>query len=252
MVARVHPTAVVDGSATLGDGVVVGPLCVVGEGVELDGDTELIAQATVLGPCRIGKRNKIFPHATLGAAPQDRTHEGEPTSLVIGDDNVFREGATVHRGTVKGGAVTRIGSRGLFMVGAHVAHDSDVGDDVTLANFTSLGGHVKVGNRFVAGGHVAVAPYVSLGEMAFAAGGSMIERDVPPFVIVSGDRARIRGLNRVGLERGGVPEESRRALSTAYRMLFRKGEPMALGARDIPETVRRDPYVTRLLAALLV
>ena len=158
-----------------------------------------------------GEGNVVYPHVTLGAPPQDRTWSGEPTDLVIGDDNQFRESVTVHRGTAKGGGVTRIGSHCLLMVGAHVAHDCTVADGVTLTNNTSLGGHVVVGRRAVIGGHVAVAPFVTIGELSFAAGGAMIERDVPPYVIVAGDRARVRALNRVGLLRAEVPGSVPRA-----------------------------------------
>lgn len=251
MTVQVHSTAVVDASATLGDGVIVGPLSVVGADVTLGEGTELVAQATVLGPCRIGKRNRVYPHATLGASPQDRSWAGELTTLVVGDDNVFRESVTVHRGTVKGGGVTRIGSGCLFMVGAHVAHDACVADGVTLANYTSLGGHVEVGARAVLGGHVAVAPFVRIGELSFAAGGSMIERGVPPFVIVSGDRARVRGLNRVGLERAAVPDASQEALAAAYGMLFRSKTPLAVAAKAVASELGHDPWVARLVAAVL-
>jgi UDP-N-acetylglucosamine acyltransferase len=250
MGARIHPTAVVDPGAELDDGVVVGPLSVVGAGVRIGEGTELLAQATVLGPCVIGRRNRIFPHASLGASPQDRSHAGQPTTLVVGDDNVFRESVTVHRGTEKGGGTTRIGASCLFMVGVHVAHDCDVGDGVTFANYTSLGGHVRVGARAVLGGHVAVAPFVRIGELSFAAGGAMIERRVPPFVIVAGDRARVRGLNRVGLSRAGIPEASRAALEAAYRILWVSKEPLSV-AREVAEREwGTDPYVATLLAAL--
>lgn len=247
MAARVHSTAVVDSSAELADGVRIGPLCYVGAGVRIDEDTELVAQATVLGPSRIGRRNRIYPHATLGASPQDRSWKGEPTELVIGDDNEFRESVTVHRGTPKGGGVTRVGSGCLLMVGSHVAHDCTVGDGVTLANATSLGGHVVVESAVVTGGHVAVAPFVRVGEIAFAAGGALIERPVPPFVIVAGDRARVRGLNRVGLERRGVPEASRAALDRAFRALFRKGVPRTIALREIDAALLQDPYAEKLV-----
>jgi UDP-N-acetylglucosamine acyltransferase len=247
MAALVHATAVVDPDARLGAAVTVGPLCYVGPGVEIGEGTELVSQATVLGPCRLGRNNRVYPHATLGAPPQDRSWSGEPTELVVGDDNVFRESVTVHRGTVKGGGVTRIGSRCLFMVGAHAAHDTVVGDDVTLANYTSLGGHVRVGDRVVLGGHVAVAPFVQIGEIAFAAGGAMIERNVPPFVIVSGDRARVRGLNSVGLTRAGVPEASRAVLADAQRMLWHSGEPIASALPAALAAHGDDPYVRRLV-----
>jgi UDP-N-acetylglucosamine acyltransferase len=246
----VHPSAVVDPGARLGAGVVVGPLCYVGPDVEIGAGTELLAQATVLGPCRIGEDNRIHPHATLGGTPQDRSWSGEPTELVIGDRNVFRESVTVHRGTAKGGGTTRIGSGCLVMVGAHVAHDCDVRDGVTLTNNASLGGHVTVGERAVVGGHVAIAPFVRVGELSFAAGGAMIERDVPPYVIVAGDRARVRALNRVGLRRAGVPEESQRALDRAFRALFRSGEPLTVAAQAVEAEYGADPYVRRLLDAL--
>jgi UDP-N-acetylglucosamine acyltransferase len=250
--ATVHPSAVVDPGARLGAGVVVGPLCYVGPEVEIGAGTELVAQATVLGPCRIGQDNRIHPHATLGGPPQDRSWSGETTELIVGDRNVFRESVTVHRGTAKGGGTTRIGSGCLVMVGSHVAHDCDVRDGVTLTNYTSLGGHVTVGERAVVGGHVAIAPFVRVGELSFAAGGAMIERDVPPYVIVAGDRARVRALNRVGLRRAGVPEESHGALHRAFRALFRSGEPLAVAARAVEVEYGADPYVRRLLDALAV
>jgi len=250
MAVSVHPTAVVDARAELGDGVRIGPLCHVGAGVIVGEHTELVAQATVLGPSRIGRRNRIFPHATLGAPPQDRSYRGEHTELVVGDDNDFREAVTIHRGTPKGGGVTRVGSGSLFMVGSHVAHDCTIGDGVTLANGTSLGGHVIVESSVVTGGHVAVAPFVRLGEIAFAAGGALVERPVPPFVIVSGDRARVRGLNRVGLARRGVPRESRDALESAFRVLYRKGVPLAVALREMDPELTADAYVTRLVTFL--
>jgi UDP-N-acetylglucosamine acyltransferase len=249
---RVHPTAVVDPSARLGENVVVGPLSYVGPQSEIGDGTEIVAQATVLGPCRLGRRNVVFPHATLGAPPQDRSFAGEPTELTTGDDTIFREHVTVHRGTVKGGGTTRIGAGCLLMVGAHVAHDSTIGDLVTLTNYTSLGGHVEIGARAVIGGHVAIAPFVRVGELVFAAGGAMIERDVPPYVIVSGDRARVRGLNRIGLERAEIPRASRDALDRAYRMLWLSKVPLHVAAKSVQVELGTDPYVRRLLDSLAV
>jgi UDP-N-acetylglucosamine acyltransferase len=248
----VHETAFVDKAAELHPGVSIGPLSYVGAGVRVGEGTQVVAQATLLGPVVIGRNNRIFPHATLGAAPQDRSYAGEPTELVIGDDNVFRESVTVHRGTARGSGVTRIGNGGLYMVGTHVAHDCVVGDFGTFANYTSLGGHVRVMDRVVTGGHVAVAPFCVIGELAFAAGGAMIERDVPPFVIVAGDRARVRGINDVGLSRAGVPEGSRKALRRAYRMLWGSKEPLVVAARAVGAELGRDPYVARLLSAVAV
>jgi UDP-N-acetylglucosamine acyltransferase len=249
-VARVHPSALVDRSAALSDDVTVGPYCVVGAGVVIGAGSELSAHAVVQGPTRIGERNRIHPFASLGGPPQDKSWLGEPTRLEIGDDNDFREQVTVHRGTLKGGGLTRIGSRCLLMVGAHVAHDCQIGDDVVLANLTTLGGHVRLESRVVCGGQVAVAPFVRLGRACFIAGGAMVERNVPPFVIAQGDRARVRALNKVGLRRMGVPADSVRALERAFRILFRSGQPLASALIAVTSELSRDAYVAELCASL--
>lgn len=247
MTVSVHPTAVVEAGACLERGVTVGPLCHVGARVYIESGTELLAQVSIWGPCRLGKNNRVLPFAVLGAPPQDRSFSGEETELVIGDDNVFREHVTVHRGTGRGGGVTRVGSRNLFMVGAHVAHDCSVGNDVVLTNYVSLGGHVRVGDGAVCGGHVAVAPFVRLGDLCFVAGGSLVERDVPPYLVVAGDRARVRSVNRVGLERAGVPLESRRALRRAYWMLYRGSAPIDQAVQAARAELGGDPHVALLL-----
>jgi len=230
---------------------VVGPLCHVAAGVRVGDGCELLGSVTLLGPgTRLGRRNRVFPGAVLGAPPQDRSHRGEPTVLEIGDDNEVREQVTIHRGTAKGGGATRVGSRCLFMVGAHVAHDAQVGDDVILTNLATLGGHVVVEPHVVCGGHVAVQPFVRLGRGCFLAGGARVERDVPPFVIAAGDRARVRALNAVGLERMGVPSASRAALERAFRILWHKGRPLSEGVRLARAELAGDAYVEELLGAL--
>jgi UDP-N-acetylglucosamine acyltransferase len=249
-VIAVHPTAVVSPFAELGEGVSVGPLCVIGEGVELGPDCRLIGSCTIFGPAILGAGNVVHPYAVLGGDPQDRSHAGETTRLEIGDRNVFREHVTVHRGTAKDRAATIIGDDGLFMAGVHVAHDVVIGDGVTLANGTLLGGHVAIGDRVTTGGRAALAPFVCIGEGAFIAAGAMVEIDVPPFVIVAGDRARIRALNRVGLRRQGVPDGSRRALAAAFRALFRGSSPIGESIHAVPEDVARDPYVQKLVEFL--
>lgn len=249
--ARIHPSAVVEPGAELAESARVGPFCHVAAGVRLGEGTELLAHVSVLGPgTRLGRNNRVFPGAVLGAPPQDRSHRGEPTLLEIGDDNEIREQVTVHRGTVKGGGVTRVGSRCLFMVGAHVAHDCSVADDVILTNLATLGGHVVVEPHVVCGGHVAVQPFVRLGRGCFLAGGARVEQDVPPFVIAAGDRARVRALNTVGLERMGVPAESRAALERAFRVIWHKGRPLAEGLRLARAELTGDAHVEELLRAL--
>src|SRR5688572_21705814 len=162
MTVRVHPSAVVEPGAELGSSVVIGPFSYVSKDVTIGDDSELVAHVTVLGPTRIGRRNRIFPYATVGAAPQDKSYAGERTELVLGDDNEIREQSTLHRGTTKGGGFTRVGSRCLLMVGAHLAHDCELGDDVVLTNLATLGGHVRVADNAVLGGLVAIAPFVRI------------------------------------------------------------------------------------------
>lgn len=246
--STIHPLAHVDPKAQLGEDVVVGPFAVIEADVELGEGTRIDAHAIVRSGTRLGRRNEVHAFAVLGGAPQDRRHAGEPTTLEIGDDNVFREHVTAHRGTAHGGSVTRIGSGGLFMVGAHVAHDARVGDRVTLANGTLLAGHVDIADHVVTGGHVAIAPFVRVGARAFLAGGSMVERDIPPFVIAEGNRARVRALNRVGLERSGVPLASREALRRAFRRLYVSKRPREQTLAEFEADV--DPFVRELVAFL--
>ena len=244
----IHSTAIVSSTARLGAGVEVGPFAVIEDGVVLGAGTRIEAHAMVRRGTRAGVNNVVHPFAVLGGEPQDRRHAGEDTTLEIGDSNVFREHVTVHRGTAHGGGVTRIGSHGLFMVGAHVAHDCQLGDAVILANATLLGGHVTLGDHVVTGGGVAFAPFVRVGERAFLAGGAMVERDVPPFVIAAGDRARVRALNKVGLRRSGAPEASVIRLEAAFVAIFRKG-PRAVVAASLRDD--DDPFVRALAAAVL-
>lgn len=243
----VHDSAVIEPGAELGPGVSVGPFCFVGRGVRLGARTRLIAQATVLGPTELGADTLVYPYATLGAAPQDRTYRGEPTRLVVGSGCIFREQVTVHRGTAKADGVTTIGSRCLLMVGVHVAHDCSIADDVVLTNLTTLGGHVVVEPGAICGGHVAVAPYVRLGELCFVAGGARVETNVPPFTIAQGDRARVRALNRVGLTRADVPAESHEALRRAFKLIFGQRAQRSQGIVAARAEFGHDPYVTRLL-----
>jgi len=247
---HIHPTAIVESGAELGGGVKVGPFCHVGEGAFVGDGTELVAQVTILGPTRIGSGCRIFPFAALGLAPQDRSWAGEPTGLEIGDDCILREQVTIHRGTAKGGGTTRIGSRCLLMVGVHVAHDCQLADDLVLGNLTTLGGGVLVNGNVVTGSHVSVAPFVRVWRASLLAGGAMVERDVPPFTVVAGDRARVRGINLVGLRRMGVAPASRKALGRAYRRLWRSDLPMLRALEAVEQELGSDAYVAEMTGAL--
>jgi UDP-N-acetylglucosamine acyltransferase len=246
MAARIHPSSVIDPRAELAPDVEVGPFAVVGDGVSLGAGTRLLAHAVVLGPTLLGKENVVHSFAVVGG---DAQHKRPPppgeSRLVIGDRNVFREHATVHRGAPA--SPTRIGDDNLLMVGSHVAHDVFLGSHCTVANAVQIAGHARIEDHVTFGGLSGVAQFVVVGQSAFVAAGAMCEGRIPPFAIVQGDRARVRGLNVVGLRRRGVPEASIVRLHAAFRKLFGKNTPRAQALREIP---RGDPFVDALLLAL--
>lgn len=219
----IHPTAIVDPDARLADDVEVGAFTVIGPGVEIGAGSRINSHVVIKGTTVLGKRTRIFQFASVGEDCQDKKYAGEPTRLVLGDDNVIREGVTLHRGTVQDRAETTIGSRNLFMAYVHVGHDCVIGDDCILANQVTLAGHVKLGNFSIVGGLSAIHQFCHFGEYAMAGGGSIITKDTPAFVMVNGNPARTHGLNLVGLRRRGFSSESIRALSDAYRLVYRQG-----------------------------
>ena len=218
--ARIHPTAVVAAGAELADGVVIDPYAVIGPQVVIGPDTWIGPHAVLEGPTTLGARNRVFQFASVGGVPQDLKFRGEPSAVEIGDDNQIREFVTINRGTAAGSMLTRIGSGCLFMTQSHVPHDATVGNNVILANGVALGGHVRVDDYAIVGGLAGVHQFVRLGESSLCAAGAMVSQDVPPFCTVAGDRARLHGLNLIGLQRRGLTEETIRALKRAYRMLF--------------------------------
>jgi UDP-N-acetylglucosamine acyltransferase len=221
--ARIHPTAVVDADAELAAGVVVGPFATIGPGVTIGEGTEVGAGAVLQGLTRIGRDNRIYPHACIGTDPQDLKFRGEPTRLEIGDRNQFREFCTVNRGTAKGGGVTRIGDDNLFMVYSHVAHDCTVGSRTIFANNATLAGHVEVQDDASISAFSAVHQFCRVGRHAYIGGYSVIVQDALPFVKTVGHKPAFYGLNRIGLERKGVPAETIARLDAALRLLVRSG-----------------------------
>jgi UDP-N-acetylglucosamine acyltransferase len=241
----IDPRAVVDPSARLAAGVEIGPFAVVGPDVVLGEGTRLAAHAVVLGPTTLGARNVIHSFAVVGGPPQHRTLAAHATTLTVGDDNEFREHVTVHRGT--GAEATRIGSGNLFMAGVHVAHDVVLGDRCAVANGTQLAGHVVVGDDVTFGGLAGIAQRVRIGDEAFVAAGAMCERDVPPYLIVGGDRARPRAVNRIGLERRGASAATIAELERVFRVLY-KGR--GTFAEALAALTSADPRGQALLAFL--
>lgn len=229
----IHPTAIVSDDAHLGLDVSIGPYAVVEAGVVLGDGVSVGPHAVVHTGTTLGARTKVHAHAVIGGPPQDKRHDGSATRLEVGPDNEFREFTTVNRGSSHGGGVTRIGARNLFMANTHVAHDCTIGDDVVMANSAALGGHVTLGDRAVLGGLCAVHQRCRIGREAMVGGGAMAALDVPPFTIAQGDRARLFGLNIVGLRRAGRSAEAVSALKGAYRELFHAAQPLRIALEHV-------------------
>ncbi|HYH44148.1 MAG TPA: acyl-ACP--UDP-N-acetylglucosamine O-acyltransferase [Thermoanaerobaculia bacterium] len=219
--ARVHPSAVIEPGAVLGERVQVGPHALIGTGVTIGDGSEVGAGARVLGPTRIGRDNRIFPNACLGFEPQDLKFQGEEVHLEVGDRNQFREFCTVHRGTSKGGGVTRIGSDNLFMVYTHVAHDCQVGNRVVFANNATLAGHVEVLDDATISAFTSVHQFCRVGRHAYVGAYTVVVMDALPFVKTVGQKATCYGVNTIGLRRKGFEPEAVRRLEQAYRILVR-------------------------------
>jgi UDP-N-acetylglucosamine acyltransferase len=213
--------AIVSPQAQLAAEVSVGPFSIIGAQVQIGPRTIIGPHVVVNGPTTIGADNRIFQFASIGDAPQDKKYGGEPTQLVIGDRNVFRESCTINRGTVHDKGVTRIGNDNLFMAYSHVAHDCLIGDNTVFANSVAMGGHVEVGDWAILGGLVAVHQFAKIGAHAFLGGGAILSRDVPPYVMVAGNPAVPHGVNVEGLRRRGFTDEQIRNIREAYRVLYR-------------------------------
>ena len=232
----IHPTAVISESATIGENVTIGPFCVVDDNVTIGDGCILKSHVVVRGPTRIGKNNKFYQFSSIGEDCQDKKYAGEPTELIIGDDNEFREGVTVHRGTVQDEGVTIIGSRGLFMVNAHIAHDCVLGDDIIVANNCAIAGHVHIDDFVIVGGAVGIHQFCKIGAHAFLGAGGIILRDVPPFVMVSGHKNIPQGINSEGLKRRGFEKDEVLAIKRAYKVIYRAGNTIeeAIDALETP------------------
>ena len=219
----IHPSAVIAPGAELDHGVQVGPYAVIGPQVRIGRDSRIGPHSVVEGRTTIGCENTIFQFASVGAIPQDKKYQGEDSSLTIGDRNTIREFVTLNIGTTGGGMVTRIGNDNLFMVYSHVGHDCQIGNGVILANCATLAGHVILENYVGVGGLAAIHQFTRIGESAYLGGGAMVSLDAPPYCVAQGDRARLFGLNLIGLKRRGFGEEQLSALKRAYRTFFAEG-----------------------------
>ena len=217
-----HSSSIIDPSALIHESVEIGPFCLIGPGVEIDAETKIESHVILKGPTKIGKRNHIFQFSTVGDGSPDKKYNNEPTTLVIGDDNIIREGVTIHRGTIQDKGETLIGNRNLIMAYSHIAHDCVLGNDIVLTNQAALAGSVHVGDGAILGGYAIVHQYCAIGSYSFCAMGSSINKDVPAYVKVMGNPAKPFGINVTGIKRAGYSKESIEALRSAYRTIYRK------------------------------
>jgi len=244
----IHPTAIVDSKAEIAEGVEIGPYSVIEKDVIIGEGTKIGPHVVIREGTRIGKQCHIFQFSSIGEAPQAFAYKGEKTYLLIGDQNFFREFVTIHRGTLPGGGKTIIGNNNYFMAYSHVAHDCQIGNQVVMANGATLAGHIQIEDHAIIGGLAAVHQFCQIGTHAFLSGLTGVSLDIPPYMLASGSRAKLFGLNLVGLKRHHFSEETLRALKKAYRTIFRSGLTLEKAIKQLSEdNIFRVPEVQHLL-----
>ena len=248
--AKIHPQAIIEAGVKIGSGVEVGPWTYIGEGVEIGEDSKIMSHVVLKGPSSIGKNNKIFQFASVGEECQDKKYAGEATRLVIGDNNIIRESCTIHRGTTQDQSLTEIGSNNLLMAYVHVAHDCVVGSDCIFANGTTLAGHVQVADNVILGGGTMVHQFCRIGAHSMSAGGSIVLRDIPAFVMASGQSASAHGLNTEGLKRRGFSSEEIRDLKRAYKVVYRQGLNLKDALAELEESAQASEHVGRFVDSI--
>ncbi|HTV69186.1 MAG TPA: acyl-ACP--UDP-N-acetylglucosamine O-acyltransferase [Rhizobiaceae bacterium] len=244
---NIHPTAVVEKGAEIGAGASVGPFCCVGGDAVLGDRVELVGHVSILGATTVGAGTKIFPQAVIGGAPQNVRHKGSRTTLEIGENCVIREGVTMHVGSDSESGKTIVGSNGMFMGFSHVAHDCIVGNNVTFANGAVLAGHCEIGDGVIIGGLTAVQQFARIGHHAFLGGMSAITGDVIPYGMATGNKARLRGFNVIGMKRAGIPRSEIVEMRAAYRMIFDPAAPVSDNLEKARQAYANAPKVMEIV-----
>ena len=246
----IHPSAIVDPAAILAEDVSVGPFSIIGPDVEIGSGTTVGPHVVIKGPSRIGRDNRIFQFASVGEDPQDKKYQGEITRLEIGDRNVVREYCTIHRGTAQDQSLTRIGSDNLLMAYTHVAHDCVIGDEVIMANGASLAGHVSVDDHAILGGFSLVHQFCRIGRHSFSGMGSVISRDIPPYVMVGGSPTKPRGINNVGMERRGYDAEAILQIKRAFKVIYKSRLKLEEAIENLAAMAEQSPEILPMLEFL--
>ncbi len=235
--ADIHPTVIIDKEAEIADSVSIGPYSIIGPKVFIDKDTKIGSHVVIHSHTKIGKGCQIYSFASIGGSPQDLKYKGEETWVEIGNYNIIREYVTINRGTARGGGITRLGDHNLLMAYVHIAHDCQIGNRVILANVATLGGHVEIEDCAIIGGLTAIHQFVKIGAYAILGGKSGAVKDIPPYVTAWGPRARLYGLNLIGLKRHGFAPEVIKALKRAYRLIIYAKKPL----KEVIAEVKADP-----------
>lgn len=233
----IHPSAIIDPSAQIADDVAIGAYSIIGADVVIGSGCQIASHVVIKGPTTIGQNNRIFQFATIGEDCQDKKYHGERTFLEIGDNNVIRENCTIHRGTVQDNSLTKIGNGNLLMVNTHIAHDCIVGNDCVFANNAGLAGHVKVGNSVIVGGNTGIHQFCQIGSYAMMGGASLVLKDIPAYVMVSGNPAQAAGMNFEGMRRRGWSSETITLLKRAYKIVYRQGLTLDVAVAQLEQEI---------------
>lgn len=244
---EIHPTAIINLKAEIDEGVVIGPFCILGEGVRIKKGTRLISNVVIEGDTEIGENCTIFPFTSIGLPPQDLKYKGEKTAVKIGNNNIIREYGTIHRASVSGDGITTIGNNNFFMAYVHIAHDCKIGSNIIMANAATLGGHVIVEDYAIISGLAAIHQFTRIGAYAMVGGFSGVAQDVPPYTIASGARARLFGLNTIGLKRHGFSDAKINHLKKAYKILFREKRTLKDAIKKIQEDLSETDEIKHLI-----
>ena len=242
----IHKTAIVDPKAKISTNVNIGPYSIIGPNVEIGEDTDINSHVSIAGHTKIGKKNKIYPFASIGNNPQDLKYNGEKSYLEIGDSNTIREYVSINPGTDGGGGLTKIGNNCLFMVSSHVAHDCVIGDNVVAVNNVAIGGHVQIDDNAIIGGNSAIHQYIRIGKFAMIGGMCAVIRDVIPYGLVHGNRSVLQGINLIGLRRNNISNQDIALLGKAYKEIF-KSENLSENLKNLSEEFKENDLVIEIL-----
>ena len=246
----IDKTAIIYPGAVIDDSTEVGPYTIIKSGVKIGKNNQIAPHVVIEGNTTIGDGNKIFQFASIGSVPQDLKYKGENTKLIIGNNNIIREYVTMNPGTVTGNGVTVVGDGNLFMMHVHIAHDCTIGSRNIFANNATLAGHIEVEDFAILGGLCAIHQFVRIGESALIAGGSMVVQDIPPYLVASGDRAKIYGINRIGLERRGFTKEEIEQIKNAYKIVYRSKATVKIAIERIEHEIGKTEKIEKFTSLI--